>query len=326
MHVWTASKRLGGGRFASALGQLLTTDDRYQTVDSAGDADKICLVESNQFKTADYVDEILADPMINSFADRCFCINYEDDALGILPGFYAGLPKCRFEPDRHVATCYLKPLTNEDLQRADWLMENRKRFPKHLISFRGAMSHPVRRRLLSLAPLFRSLGPIEHINRWFDHTQDEKLFYWNALVDSKFVLCPRGISPVSIRLFEVMESARVPIIIADEWVPPSGIDWDACSIRVAENEISRIPEIVRANESRWARMANESRTAWEKNFSPYRKLPTALDRWFSQIDSIDKKGSVLKTLQSYRHFQRRWKLGWTIPQRFWRRLLKCLVR
>jgi hypothetical protein len=75
-----------GDDFASALGQLLTTDDRYQTVDSAGDADKICLVESNQFKTADYVDEILADPMINSFADRCFCINYEDDALGILQG------------------------------------------------------------------------------------------------------------------------------------------------------------------------------------------------------------------------------------------------
>ncbi|MBA2269339.1 MAG: exostosin family protein [Chthoniobacterales bacterium] len=42
---------------------------------------------------------------------------------------------------------------------------------------------------------------------------------------SKFVLCPRGLSVSSIRLFETMKMGRVPVILSDGWVEPPGPAW-----------------------------------------------------------------------------------------------------
>lgn len=315
-----------GEKYAQDTAALLYKSSEFEIVDDPDKADKICLVESNQFKTDAYLKEILKDPLIRSRANDCFCINYEDDALGILPGLYAGLPKCRFDPQRHLASCYLKPPTPDDRTRASWLDGHRDRQPKYLISFRGAMSHPVRRRLLAMADSVSQLGPIQHVDRWFDHTQDEKLAYWNEVIDTKFVLCPRGISPASIRLFEVMEMGRVPVIVSDQWVSPPGIDWEACSIQIAEKDVERISETVSSHAGRWAAMANAAQSIWQQNFSPNARLEFALRQWFERSRQRGSRYSELDELKKFRHGLRRWKVGWALPQRIAYKLHRQLNR
>ena len=55
---------------------------------------------------------------------------------------------------------------------------------------------------------------------------------------TRFVLCPRGQGVSSIRLFEVMKSGRVPVIISDAFVPPAlqgRTGWTDAAIFVREH-------------------------------------------------------------------------------------------
>lgn len=87
------------------------------------------------------------------------------------------------------------------------------------------------------------------------------------LAKTKFVLCPRGFGVSSFRLFEAMKACRVPVVISDRYVFPTGIDWDSCSLTVKERDTNSIPELIRANMHRWRDMAVNARQVWEDNFS-----------------------------------------------------------
>jgi hypothetical protein len=91
--------------------------------------------------------------------------------------------------------------------------------------------------------------------------------YAKVITHSKFVLCPRGYGTSSIRLFETMQSGRVPVIISDAWVPCSNIQWSKCSLRVPEKDISKLANICLNVEKEWITMATEARRTWEEWFS-----------------------------------------------------------
>jgi hypothetical protein len=65
-----------------------------------------------------------------------------------------------------------------------------------------------------------------------------------------------------------MKAARCPVIIADDWTPPAGPDWTACSLRVKEAGLAGLPGILAAARPRAAAMGEAARTAWERYFSP----------------------------------------------------------
>jgi hypothetical protein len=91
--------------------------------------------------------------------------------------------------------------------------------------------------------------------------------YAEVITRSKFVLCPRGIGTSSCRLFETMQSGRVPIIISDAWVPCSNIEWSKFSLRVREKDIANLPNICLDASDHWPTMAQEARKTWEEWFS-----------------------------------------------------------
>jgi hypothetical protein len=70
-----------------------------------------------------------------------------------------------------------------------------------------------------------------------------------------------------VRLFETLKAGRVPVIIADRYVLPEGIDWESCSVRVRERDIAGIPGLLRSHLDRWPEMAAEARRVWERHFS-----------------------------------------------------------
>lgn len=96
--------------------------------------------------------------------------------------------------------------------------------------------------------------------------------YSEALRRSLFVACPRGAGPSSMRIFEAMEAGRCPVIISDEWLAPPMVNWDECSIRVAEHEVDSLPERLRAEEHRARELGQHARREWERWFARERML------------------------------------------------------
>lgn len=146
----------------------------------------------------------------------------------------------------------------------------------HLFSFVGAAeTHPLRREILRLA----------HPNALLIDTSVEKSEFMSpvelrnfhdrfigSVLTSKFVLCPRGFGPTSMRLFEVMQLGRVPVVIGDSWVPVPGIPWDTFAIFVPESQIHTIPSVLEAANAKAATMGAAARAVWELRFSPKRSL------------------------------------------------------
>lgn len=151
---------------------------------------------------------------------------------------------------------------------------------KYLFSFIGASrTHRVREDVLGLRhpdACLHDVNPRSDEDHWWNRTDfSARLQHFrSALLDTKFALCPRGISASSIRLFEAMEAGCVPVIIADALVLPMGPSWEDFAIRIPENRLVGLPAILEASEGRFAAMSGLARQAWEEYFSPQRSFDT----------------------------------------------------
>src|SRR5262249_20919740 len=105
-----------------------------------------------------------------------------------------------------------------------------------------------------------------------------------------FVLCPRGVAPSSYRIFETMKAGRVPVIIADEWVPPAGPDWTEFSVRVPEARLGDVPQILERLSDRARDMGLCAAKAWE--------------RWFSREEAFQTIVTYCLQIMESRHNQR----------------------
>ena len=63
-------------------------------------------------------------------------------------------------------------------------------------------------------------------------------------------------------------------ILSDDWLPPPFVDWEACSLRIPERQVTSLPEILRARRDEAAQLGLAARRAWDENFSPTRRLAT----------------------------------------------------
>ena len=85
-----------------------------------------------------------------------------------------------------------------------------------------------------------------------DGLLDESVASYNALLsDSVFALCPAGAGPNSLRLWEALAVGAVPVLLGVQPMLPKGgslpdIDWDRIVLRVPDEEISSLPERLRA--------------------------------------------------------------------------------
>jgi hypothetical protein len=144
-----------------------------------------------------------------------------------------------------------------------------------LFSFVGdASTHPIRKSICGLrhprAKLIDTATYCWEI-RHKGSSEQRRAFeedYANILRDSLFVLCPRGWSPSSVRLFETLKAGRVPVIISDQWTPPIGPDWDSCSVSVPEAEVASIPQRLESLAPRAAEMGRVARQIYEEWFAP----------------------------------------------------------
>lgn len=250
--------------------------ERPALAETAAEADLVVFLESNYFKTRGYADLLRGVEAIRRWPEKCFTVNTDDGPLPFLPGVYTGLPARWFDERRAQASGYLTGSPNPFCAEYE---ARRGTEPEWLFSFRGARSAPVRERLFAQAErLTKGLPANIHASPgWFNHTEEEMRIYLNEIIRSRFVICPRGQGTASHRLFEVLQLGRVPVILSDEWVPPRGPDWAACSIRIRERDLALLPRRILEREPEFAAMARAARATWERWFSPERRLWVMLD-------------------------------------------------
>ena len=91
--------------------------------------------------------------------------------------------------------------------------------------------------------------------------------FQEILMRSRFVLCPRGRGTSSMRLYETLAAGRVPVIISDDWVPPRGPDWAACSLRWPEGRIEGLLEVLEERDQDWSAMSAVARREYAEYFA-----------------------------------------------------------
>jgi hypothetical protein len=293
----------------------------HSLTEDARRADFILLFERNSFKTQADVRPLLESPLLQRFPDKSFCVNFDDQPVGLLPGAYVSMPRSRFDWRRHRAIAYVGQY-NEVVSR---LANQRNQYvPNLLYSFRGSNSSPARARLLAELPSSSPEGRVTESTRWFDHTEEEKLAYAEEILRSKFVLCPRGVGTSSIRLYEAMELGRALVVISDEWVEPPGPDWLSFAAFVAEDHLSKLPPLLREMEPSAPEMGRRARRAWELWFSPTRRVHHIL----RLVRDLSLRRPASYNEQAYRAQWTSWRMwarnGWTMPQRIRRKMAKIV--
>lgn len=200
--------------------------------------------------------------------DRTFVFDTQDSPVGYFPGLYCSLRRYLFSRSRHRTGCYMQSF-NEHIRFADPADSGE---PRWLFSFQGNLTSKTRARLFATT-WGRDDVLIERTEAFWTDTggarfRHFKQQYADNIVASRFVLCPRGIGTSTFRLFETLQSGRVPVILSDSWVPCAGVNWDDVALRVRERDVGRLPEICLANGPRWEAMARAARRVWEEWFSP----------------------------------------------------------
>jgi len=209
-------------------------------------------------------------PWVRKYREKAFIFDVGDSTLPFLPGLYASLRKDYYGESRTRTGYYLRLDENPYIDFRPVPEEYR-----FLGCFVGSLAnHPVRvelRKIASERVLVEDTSDFAQRMLYMSPEEKARGFwpnYADIMASSAFAICPRGRGPGSIRLFEAMKMGRCPVIVADEWVYPKRVDWEACSITVAEREIPRIPEILEKNLARAPELGLAARKAWEDVYSP----------------------------------------------------------
>jgi hypothetical protein len=216
-----------------------------------------------------YFEGVRAHPLVREFRDKCFIVCSNPFVIPFLPGVYTGIEK-QWASARTRPGFYLGRAKNQFTTYTPTAHD----LP-YLFSFMGAVRN---------APVRKALASLNHPRSFFQDTTaefDRVLFrkmsrrerldyerqYAELIKASKFVLCPRGLSASSIRVFETMRMGRVPVILSDAWIPPAGPRWEKYAIRVRERDFGQIPRLLEEREADAVEMGEEARAEWEHWFS-----------------------------------------------------------
>lgn len=267
----------------------------HRVTEDADLADVIVFVES--YGAGWHFERVRRHPFTRRHREKCFIFCSNPFVIPFLPGVYTGIEK-RWASRRTVPGFYL----DVPKSRFTTFTPPSDDLP-YLYSFMGSVG---------TAPVRRQMQALTHPRGFFQDTaadfskalhgqmdareqQDYQRRYAEMTKASKFVLCPRGLSVSSIRLFETMRMGRAPVIVSDGWLEPPGPSWETFSIRIPERDCMRIPQFLEAREHDAVTMGKRARAVWVEWFSrevafhrvveaclairEQRVLPEQLARW-----------------------------------------------
>ncbi len=284
-------------------------------------ADAIILHEQWSFKEWRYITKLLKDPVVGRHASKVYTINTDDAATGLLRGCYTSLPKRNFYPELHRAVPYYLYPNEIVLQYT----HRPRPQPKYLATWRGntTSNSKLRNRLVEICRQ-RPVFLIETTDSWLNHDATEKSHYVNLLLSGRFSLCPAGLAAVTFRIYESMALGISPVILADEFVFPSGPTWDRFSVQIPERAVKDIESLLEHVSGSYLEMGHRAQEAWEHHFCPEKLAAYYSEALLSCMSTSLGSGSVDQELKRWRSFRTYWTNRWTLPQRLASKLHKLI--
>jgi hypothetical protein len=268
--IYLASAGVPESHSAIRAWQAAAAQDRIQhhvLVDDPDGADMVLFTECHQLGNDWRLSAIRDAPVTRRLRDKVYVYDQRDRPWCALPGAYVSMPARYFERRFQVASAYV-PVRGAGLAEPQYRLTT----PDLLLSFVGSPTHPVREKLFGLQYPCGVFARIDDFLFFDPASRDyvaRQQFFLETLVRSKFVLCPRGHGTSSFRLYEAVAAGRVPVIIADDWVPPRGPSWDTFSVRWPENApVEHLLERLEALEANWKEMGRHAFDAFSEWFSP----------------------------------------------------------
>jgi hypothetical protein len=245
-----------------------------------------------------YFEAVRRHPLVRRYREKCFLFCANPLVIPFLPGVYTGVEKmwasARTRPGFYLGrthnqfTTYTPPA--HDLP--------------YLFSFMGSVRNAAVR--AKIATLFHPRSFFQDTGKDFDRILERRMDrrerrdydrrYAELTKASKFVLCPRGVSASSIRLFETMRMGRAPVILSDRWVPPVGPRWEQFSLQVRERDFGSVPRLLEEREAAAVEMGQAARREWE--------------RWFAEDVLFHQLTELCLDIQRQRKLPERW-ARWT---------------
>jgi hypothetical protein len=242
----------------------------HQLTDDPASADIILFIDMHQHPDDWWMGALHRHPLTKQYPGKVFVYDERDNPWYVAPGVYVSLSSSKYDSNCQRSGCYFT-LKNDLIEAAS----TQDVTPDLLFSFMGAMSHSIRRKVVTLKHTRAVIEDTSHVSFFASIETDEQRDFMNRqkerykeiLLRSKFILCPRGMGTSSFRLFESMAVGRVPVIISDAWVAPQGPDWESCSLRVAESQVEAIPELLEAKEASFQELSDNARHVWKEWFA-----------------------------------------------------------
>lgn len=275
--VLLASCETGPGAWRgqeARLRECHTLSDQLHTlVNDPRDADIILLGNARQ---GDSGARLLDNALLRRWPDKCFTLSDEDHPPVLVRGIHASARRSILFSRRIRSGSY--SIYPEDFKNP--FIEALAADPTHappktcLFSFIGRNSHPVRHALFRMKFNDPSIVVEDSSNfdLWGERSHDatrRQQRYATMLAVSRFSLCPRGAGTASLRLFESLQLGVAPVILADDWPPPRGPDWDNCAVFVKERDVGDIEAILTRRADDAVRLGANARRAFEEHFSKH---------------------------------------------------------
>jgi hypothetical protein len=265
----------------------------HQVVANPEDANIILFSDSPSNNQADVRNHALT----RRFGKNVFIYSTNDADLPLVPGVYTSAESRWYLPSHVRSGFYVKVFDH------DWIQPSPiKERPPYLFSFCGSFdTHPFRRRLAKLENAHSfirdtSKDEARGFGKSADIYQQWQTEYFRVMYDSMFVLCPRGNAPSSYRIFEAMKAGRIPVIIADEWVPPAGPNWSEFSLQVPEARLRDLPQLLERRSDCAPQMGLRASQAWARWFSKEEAFQTIVTFCLQILEARQNQGA----LQRYR--------------------------
>ncbi|MEL7219420.1 MAG: exostosin family protein [Pseudomonadota bacterium] len=242
--------------------QSIEAHDGVELAPDAQSADLVAFFEDWSTQQPSYVHTVTRNPFFREHWKKLYTINDDDIVPGLLPGLYTSLERHTFDPTIHRACAYPRTY-NDEVEKSQDPIE-----PEVLATFRGKPnSSPLRDRLADELADAENVRITLIFEKFHDHSETQKSDYVNDILSAHAVLCPRGWSPSTYRMYETMALGRCPIVIADDWIEIKGVDWSECSIRVAENQLGEIDAILASRAEDLRRLGENAQRVFKKHFS-----------------------------------------------------------
>ena len=248
---------------------------RHSLAPSPADAELILLCGSFTARPR----RLTEHPLYRAFPERCAVYTGDDHYCPLAPGVYTsprrGLSTAVGRVRSHAFASSYGDHGNLAVQAAAARFDPGAPGPASLLlSFEGSASSRLRRRLFALdldpgeCAVRDSTGAYDHFDHDAPARAEGQARYVRTMLDSAFVLCPRGVGTGTLRLFEAMSLGRAPVVLSDRYVLPRGPDWAALALRVPERHVGRVAAILRAERPGAAARGAAARRAWERHFAP----------------------------------------------------------